>query len=220
MVSYGYLVGIVAVLFIYVVLLLELHLSICFRYWSIVLCWIPSHVGISGNEKADTAAKSALSLHVTPMKIPAADLVPRVTMLISEKWQQFWNSCTGNKLQAIRPTVGNGHQPKPSLSRRDEVVVNRHRIGHTRCTHSYLLTGADQPECTTCQCPLTVKHILVDCLNFNDTRNKHFVASSMEELFRTADVHNILDFTKETHFKASYDVYKHFYSSYLALILR
>ena len=76
---------------------------------TVVLCWIPSHVGISGNEKADTAAKSALSLRVTPMKIPAADLVSRVTMLISEKWQQFWNSCTGNKLQAIRPTVG-GHQ--------------------------------------------------------------------------------------------------------------
>ena len=41
----------------------------------------------------------------------------------------------------------------------------------------------------------------------------------MEELFRTADVCNILDFIKETHFTASYDVYKHFYISYLALIL-
>ena len=37
-------------------------------------------------------------------------------------------------------------------------------------------TCADQPECTTCQCLLTVKHILGDCFNFNDTRNKHFVA--------------------------------------------
>ena len=74
----------------------------------------------------------------------------------------------------------------------------RIRIGHRRCTHSYLLTSADQPECTTCQCPLTVKHILVNCFNFNDTCSKHFVASPVEELFKTADVHNILDFIKET----------------------
>jgi len=42
----------------------------------------------------------------------------------------------------------------------------------------------------------------------------------MQELFRTANVHNILDFTKKLIFTASYDVYKHFYSSYLALISR
>jgi len=38
---------------------------------NIILCCIPSHVGILGNQKADAAAKSALSLPVTRMKLPA-----------------------------------------------------------------------------------------------------------------------------------------------------
>ena len=33
-----------------------------------------------------------------------------------------------------------------------------------------------------------------------DTRNKYFIASFMEELFRTIDVRNVLDFIKETQF--------------------
>ena len=55
--------------------------------WHFILCWIPSHVGILGNEKADAAAKSALSLPVTHMKRPATDMCPRITKLIFDVWQ-------------------------------------------------------------------------------------------------------------------------------------
>jgi len=32
-----------------------------------------------------------------------------------------------------------------------------------------------RPECTTCRWPLTVKHILVECTDCNDTRDKYFI---------------------------------------------
>jgi len=117
----------------------------------------PSHTGIRGNEKADTAAKAALSLYVTPMKLPASEFFSRVNKLISEEWQQIWDNCAGNKLRCIRPTVGT-YLRNTSFCRRDVLIINRLRIGHTRLTHSYLLAGGDQPECANCQCPYYQAH--------------------------------------------------------------
>ena len=84
--------------------------------------------------------------------------------------------------------------------RRDSVLLNRLRVGHTRLTHSFLLSGDDLPECGTCQCPLTVKHILVECVDLNNVQNKHFVACSIKDLFDNIEAHKIIDFIKETHF--------------------
>ena len=136
---------------------------------NIILCWIPSHVGILGNEKADVAAKSALFLPVTRMKLPATDMYPCATKLIFDEWQEVWNCCAGNKLHAIRPTVGD-YKQKTCILCRDSVLLNRLHIGHTRLMHSFLLSGDDLPECGTCQCPLTVKHILVECVDLLDVR--------------------------------------------------
>jgi len=115
-------------------------------------------------------------------KLPATDMYSRITKLIFDEWQEVWNCCAGNKLHAIRPTLGD-YKQKTCLLRRDTVLLNRLRIAHTRLMHSFLLSGDDLPECGTCQCPLTVKHILVDCVDLKDVRNEHFVASSIKDLF-------------------------------------
>ena len=125
-------------------------------------------------------------------------MYPRITKLIFDEWQEVWNCCAENKLHANRPTVGD-YKQKTCLSRHDSVLLNRLRIGHTRLTH-FLLSGDDLPECGTCQCPLTVKHILVECVDFNDVRNKHFVASSINDLFENVEAQSIIDFIKEIRF--------------------
>ena len=45
---------------------------------AIILCWIPIHVNIRGNEMANTAAKSAVSLPIINMKLPVRELIPCV----------------------------------------------------------------------------------------------------------------------------------------------
>ena len=68
---------------------------------SIVLC----HVNIPGNERADAAAKSALSLPITGMKLPGCDLIPRVSNYCLREWQDIWSNCVNNKLYAIYQTA-------------------------------------------------------------------------------------------------------------------
>jgi len=99
----------------------------------IVICWIPSHVNIPVNEKADSAAKSALTLPITKMKIPATEYILGVSQFCLKEWQAIWNCCEGNKLHAIYPNVGRIPHCK-NLSRRDAVVINRLRIGYTLLT--------------------------------------------------------------------------------------
>ncbi|GBM81341.1 hypothetical protein AVEN_50801-1 [Araneus ventricosus] len=135
----------------------------------IYLCWIPSHVGIFGNEQADKAAKSAtLSINGT---VPVGDLKKHIQLLLYAKWQEQWNVETGNKLHALKPTV----QSWPSLkNRKADTILTRLRVGHTRFTHRHLLLGEHAPMCSQCNCTMSVHHILSQCSNFNSQRLRFF----------------------------------------------
>lgn len=43
-----------------------------------MICWIPGHVGMTGNEKADRASKEALGLKMTAFQIPSSDVKPEI----------------------------------------------------------------------------------------------------------------------------------------------
>ena len=130
------------------------------------------------------------------MKLPFTDFKSKVNSYTYSKWQSAWTITPFNKLREVKPTLGEWHQGNRSI-RREEVVLSRCRIGHTRLTHSYLLKRNDQPECIPCQEPLTVKHILIDCVDFALQRNKYYSVQSLEILFQSVPVENIIAFLKE-----------------------
>lgn len=60
----------------------------------------------------------------------------------------------GKKVQTV--------EPLPSRFKcREEGTLGRLRIGHSCCTHSYLLKGEPPPDRFHCATTLTVKHILL-----------------------------------------------------------
>ena len=83
----------------------------------VVLAWVPSHVGIKGNEKTDELAKQALNFNVLDLKVPYIDLKVNVNSVFKQKWQAQWNGCPDNKLFQINPPVWTG------LSHREEIVI-------------------------------------------------------------------------------------------------
>ena len=145
-------------------------------YKEIALCWIPSHIGIQGNEMVDKQAKTSLSLEPTSFKIPFSNFKPSINKYILEEWQTSWNN---------------------SIGRREEVVLARLRLGHTRVTHSYLLQGEELPQCVGCDPPFTVRHFLLECGDFAQVRNNCFHVDNMKELFQDIHIDSIMTFLKQ-----------------------
>ena len=167
----------------------------------VVFCWVPGHCGIDGNEQADQAAKEALEQEVTPITIPFTDKIPYVKSHLSNAWQMKWDRMTNNKLQQIKPKIGPPFLVK--TCRRDQVVLNRIRIGHSRLTHSFLMNqgrNAPKPECHFCcrKVPLTVEHVIIKCEYFSVIRSNYFNVHNLKEMFDKVQVNDIVCFLKET----------------------
>ena len=135
-------------------------------YKTVIFCWMPSHMGISGNEHADSAAKASLQKVVSESLISYTDAYQNISQYVRDLWQREWDTAVNNKLHAIKPLIGEQLSAYRSV-RRDEVVLSRLKLGHSYLTHSYLLKGKPSPECVMCGCRLTISHILVDCIEYD-----------------------------------------------------
>ena len=72
----------------------------------VVLCWIPSHINIKGNEEADKAAKHAIIAQNIEKKIPINDILSSVKAKMKQKWQKEWEDFpANNKLRSVKKRI-------------------------------------------------------------------------------------------------------------------
>ncbi|MPD06488.1 hypothetical protein E2C01_102302 [Portunus trituberculatus] len=61
-----------------------------------------------------------------------------------------------------------------------QTLLARLRIGHTYLTQRFVLTRDPQPYCDDCLVPLTVRHLLVECLSLIELRHAISTATAVE----------------------------------------
>ena len=160
-----------------------------------IFCWIPSHIGIQSNDKADLLAKAAIN--ITPdknIKTPYTDLKPKIKLVVTKKWQQLWDENPHNKLFQIQPILKE-RKLAPNNTRRDETTLTWLRFGDTQLTYSFILKEEPPPK-YPCGNQYSIKHILIKCTKLNHTRKKFYQANSMKELLKKIALKNIINFLK------------------------
>lgn len=148
-------------------LTLNLHQSNYYIYF----LWIPSHMGIHGNEVADSLAKSTSNL-ICPSRIllPHSDFTPFIRQHIKHLWSSHWSNLPAEFAAGYKHIVtiipyktwfNNLH-----LSRSTIVHFNLLRSGHSLLpAHAFKLDLNDSPLCTLhlTESPCDLSHILFDC---------------------------------------------------------
>ena len=180
---------------------MNLFWSLSDKGTSVRFCWVPSHCGIDGNERVDQLAKETLDQDIDPLaSVHYTDLKPLVNTYIQKLVQTKWDVAVhGRDLYLVKPTLG---PPKKfqHLTRAEEVVITRLRIGHTKATKSHILSRGPPTGCHHCGQTLTIDHMLLECTLLQECRDEYYTVDSLNALFETIPETCIVEFLREAGF--------------------
>jgi len=97
------------------------------------------------------------------------DIHRNVNTYCTNLWKFEWRCITNNKLRQIK-IITNYWFELQLFNRKDEVVFNRLRIGHSTMSYGHLMRNEEPTLCLTCEASLIVKH-LINYRNYMETRS-------------------------------------------------
>lgn len=144
---------------------------------TVCICWVPSHVGIPGNCRADAAAKSAKDNPlITSTQMEQGDMKG----LLKEKAHTHWYESRNIELKQkdlgeIRDTTGISPWSRFKDRTVDSAIL-RLRVGHHGLNAwLYRFNLSPSPDCGWCpNNPETREHVLLRCSKYKEQRKKLF----------------------------------------------
>jgi ribonuclease HI len=142
---------------------------------TIQLVWVPSHIGLPGNEKADMAAKNGLSLQPPHpnYNIGHRECNSIIRSYINKQWQEQWSSTPkGRWLFHLKPRV-NRTMISYSSNRKNDKIITKLILGNTRLNGDIAKMVPDMcDECDYCKHRNTTNHYINHCDKFNVERSQ------------------------------------------------
>lgn len=150
---------------------------------NIVIMWIPAHIGIMGNEKADQIAKNMTS---STQHMLIENLIPieDANKLIKKEINNMWNA-EYNELSRIKGKINREinrdnlpncrwFQKIKKIKNSDIKIINRLRTNHSyNKEYKYMIKLEDNPNCDLCNERENNEHIIMKCRKYNDIRVKY-----------------------------------------------
>lgn len=145
---------------------------------SLRLQWIPSHVGIRGNEEVDKMARDAITTGVDVFIIPEyTETLTKYKIKIYNEWKKHFDKVSQAKGMWYRTIQ---HEPPrvpwflmSKLKRKIIVMACRLRSGHIPLNQfKFLMRKADSPNCEICGSREDIQHFLMECARSESLRQK------------------------------------------------
>lgn len=130
---------------------------------NIIFVWVPRHFH-NGNEFADKIAAdetvvTRIDENCESFDLTATDFKTAVNNHMNDQLIRSWWSKTNNKYRCVYWMID--YFPAWNISKKEQMVINRVRSGHSYITHDYLISKEDAPVCNYCQQMLSIQRCLL-----------------------------------------------------------
>lgn len=122
--------------------------------------------------KVDALEAATMDYKENDIPLQAKDVIKKISKQIMEKWNQEWRTNYETYLHKVRTNTLE-KSPATKLARQDQISITRLRIGHSKITHSHIITKnkKNNPEiCKACLSRITLNHLMLECPLYDQQR--------------------------------------------------